>query len=142
MPAEAVADAVHRDDVARPLRIDLDFLPQLEHVRVDRARRREFVGPPDVGEELLAAESLAGIFVGPGDLSTSLGKPAAFGDPEVIGAVAEIIRKARAAGKHAGILAAPGPLLDAALEAGADLVFVGNDIADLATSWKRLIEAL
>ncbi len=93
-------------------------------------------------EEICSVESLAGIFVGPGDLSTSLGKPAAFGDPEVIGAVAEIIRKARAALKHAGILAAPGPLLDAALEADADLIFVGNDIADLATSWRRLIEGL
>ena len=39
-------------------------------------------------EEICSVESLAGIFVGPGDLSTSLGKPAAFGDPEVIGAVA------------------------------------------------------
>jgi len=93
-------------------------------------------------EAICGVEGLAGIFIGPGDLSTSMGKSAAFSDPEVISTVAKVIRLARSRGKHAGILAAPGPLLEAGLEAGADLAFAGNDITDLATAWKKLLTVL
>ena len=90
-------------------------------------------------EAICAVEGLSGILIGPGDLSVSAGKPAAFTDPEMIALVADIIRRARAAGKHAGILVAPGPMLDACLEAGADLVIIGGDITDLANAWRGLL---
>jgi 2-keto-3-deoxy-L-rhamnonate aldolase RhmA len=90
-------------------------------------------------EAICATEGLSGILIGPGDLSVSFGKPAAFTDPELIALVESIIRTARAAGKHAGILVAPGPLLDAARAAGCDLAFIGGDINDLARAWKGLL---
>lgn len=93
-------------------------------------------------EAILSVEGLAGVFVGPGDLSASLGKPGAFADAEVIDAVVGVIRKARAMGKHAGILAAPGPLLDASFEAGVDLVFASSDITELAGAWRKLLASL
>ncbi len=93
-------------------------------------------------EAICAVEGLAGIFVGPGDLSASMGKPGEFSDPEVIATVQRVIRTARERGRHAGILALPGPLLDAALEAGCDLVFAGSDISDLASTWKPRLEEL
>lgn len=91
-------------------------------------------------EAICAVEGLSGILIGPGDLSVSYGKPAAFTDPDYIGTVADTIRRARGAGKHAGILVAPGPMLDAALAAGADLVFCAGDINDLAKAWRATLE--
>jgi 2-keto-3-deoxy-L-rhamnonate aldolase RhmA len=78
-------------------------------------------------DAICSVEGLAGVFVGPGDLSASLGKTGEFGHPAVIAEVERVIGRARALGKHAGILAMPGPLLDASLAAGADLVFAGSD---------------
>lgn len=93
-------------------------------------------------DAICEVDGLAGIFVGPGDLSVSLGKSGAFTDPGVIAEVERIIRRARSLGKHAGILAMPGPLLDASLKAGADLVFAGSDITNVAAAWKSLLAAL
>jgi hypothetical protein len=36
-------------------------------------------------------------------------------------------------------MAAPGALLTAAIEAGAQLVTVGGDIADLSLAWQKLL---
>jgi 2-keto-3-deoxy-L-rhamnonate aldolase RhmA len=93
-------------------------------------------------DAILGVKGLAGVFIGPGDLSASLGKPGAFADPEVLAAARDITRRARAAGKHAGILAMPGPLLDTCLAAGSDLVFAGSDLTNLAVAWKALLDAL
>ena len=57
-------------------------------------------------EDICAVDGLAGILVGPGDLSASMGKTGQFGDPELIATVTGVIRRARSSGKHAGILAA------------------------------------
>ncbi len=93
-------------------------------------------------DAICAVEGLAGVFVGPGDLSTSLGKMGAFTDPAFLTTVADVISRARRQGKHAGILAMPGPLLDAALAAGCDLIFAGSDLTNLATSWRSLLSLL
>ena len=93
-------------------------------------------------EEMCAVDGLAGIFIGPGDLSASMGKTGLFDDAELIETVAGCIRLARSSGKHAGILAAPGPLLDAVLDAGGDLVFAGNDLTDLTIAWRKLLPTL
>ena len=91
-------------------------------------------------EEICQVEGISGILIGPGDLSVSFGKPAAFTDPELIALVVETTQRARACGKHAGILVAPGPMLEAALAAGCDLYFCGGDINDLVRAWKPLLE--
>ncbi|HVF09918.1 MAG TPA: aldolase/citrate lyase family protein [Abditibacteriaceae bacterium] len=93
-------------------------------------------------EEICAVAGLSGVLVGPGDLSAAYGKPGRFTDPELIEVVAGCIRRARALGRHAGILVAPGPMLDAALEAGADLVFCGNDFGDLTKAWQALLASV
>lgn len=93
-------------------------------------------------DAILAVEGQSGILIGPGDLSVSVGKPGAFTDPELIALVADITRRARAAGKHAGILVAPGPLLDAARAAGCDLFFCAGDVNDLARAWRTVLSAV
>jgi 2-keto-3-deoxy-L-rhamnonate aldolase RhmA len=93
-------------------------------------------------DRICGVDGLAGILIGPGDLSAAMGKTANFDDPELITTVANCIRHARSADKHAGILVAPGPLLDAAREAGADLIFCAGDINDLARAWRGVLAAV
>jgi 2-keto-3-deoxy-L-rhamnonate aldolase RhmA len=92
-------------------------------------------------ESICAVDGLAGIFVGPGDLSMDMGKCAQFDDPEVIALCCDIITRARKAGKHAGIMAAPGPLYAAALSAGADLFYFGSDLGVLIKAWRGMLDA-
>jgi 4-hydroxy-2-oxoheptanedioate aldolase len=85
---------------------------------------------------------IAGIFIGPGDLSVSLGCCGQMSNEKLIATASGCIRQARSRGLHAGILAAPGPLLDAAISAGADLIFAGGDLTQLATVWPKLLASL
>jgi 2-keto-3-deoxy-L-rhamnonate aldolase RhmA len=82
---------------------------------------------------------LAGIFVGPGDLSMNYGWIGQLNHPELIKIVTNVIRTARQARKLVGIMVAPGALLNAALDAGAQLVIVGGDIADVSLAWQKLL---
>src|SRR5687767_5015766 len=56
---ESIPDPMHGLDQTRSLGIVLELLAQLEHVHVNRARRREVVRAPHVVEQTLAIESLA-----------------------------------------------------------------------------------
>jgi len=92
-------------------------------------------------DEILAVEGLSGVLVGPGDLSSSLGIPGQQEHPKLIETVLNIIGRARAAGRHACILAQP-PLLKIAAEAGADLMICGSDTKTLAAAWTTLLEGV
>jgi 4-hydroxy-2-oxoheptanedioate aldolase len=93
-------------------------------------------------DAICGVEGLSGILIGPGDLSMSLGCGGDLLSPRTIETATDCIRRAKAAGKHAGILVGPGPLLEAAIGAGADLVFSGGDITDLVVPWRRLLETI
>ena len=82
---------------------------------------------------------LSGIFVGPGDLSMNYGWVGQLNHPQLIEIVTNVIRTARKAGKLVGIMVAPGPLLKAAIDAGAQLVIVGGDVADVSLAWQKLL---
>jgi 4-hydroxy-2-oxoheptanedioate aldolase len=90
-------------------------------------------------DAICAVDGIAGIFIGPGDLSTSMGKCGKLSDPEVIEAATHCIRQARKAGKHGGVMAAPGPLAQAAEEAGADLMFYGSDLSILINGFRSIL---
>jgi len=91
---------------------------------------------------ICAVQGLSGIFIGPGDLSASVGCPGNFTDAGLIGMVSDCIRRARKADKHAGVLVTPGPLLDAALEAGCDLCFCGGDYTNICQPWRELLDTV
>ena len=93
-------------------------------------------------DEILAVEGLSGIFLGPGDLSVNLGVTGQMTDPRLRAMVLSCIEKAKSAGRHCGIFTLPGPLLEAAMEAGCDLVVCGGDVMDLARAWTRLLEGI
>ena len=56
-------------------------------------------------DEILSVEGLDGVYVGPGDLSISMGHPPTLdpSDKGVLAAIAEIAKKTRASGKIAGV---------------------------------------
>jgi 2-keto-3-deoxy-L-rhamnonate aldolase RhmA len=91
---------------------------------------------------ILAVQGLSGIFIGPGDLSADLGRPSRFDDAQLRDTVCQCIAKSRDAGLHAGILVGEGPLLDAALDAGADLCIVGSDMGAAISTWRAQLERL
>lgn len=91
---------------------------------------------------ICSVQGLSGVLIGPGDLSISLGCGGDLLSPKTIDTAIDCIRRARAANRHAGILVSPGPLLEAAIDAGADLVFSGGDITDLIPPWRRLLETI
>lgn len=93
-------------------------------------------------ETICAVDGLAGILIGPGDLSVSYGRVGKLADPELIATVADCIRRARMWGKHAGILVEPGPMFDAAMSAGADLIFCGGDLGTLTKAWRALLAGI
>ena len=89
--------------------------------------------------EICDVKGLSGIFIGPGDLSVSLGCTGNLAGQQLIDTVCECIRRARACGLHAGILVPPGAMLDAAVAAGCDLMFYGGDVAELGNAWPKLL---
>lgn len=78
-------------------------------------------------DAILEVEGIDGVFIGPADLSASLGYPDNAGHPEVQRIVEQSIRRIRAAGKAAGFLAVDPEMAHNALAWGANFVAVGVD---------------
>jgi 4-hydroxy-2-oxoheptanedioate aldolase len=87
---------------------------------------------------------VTGVFIGPADLSASMGYRGQANHPEVQKAILAGIATVRAAGKAAGILMADKALAQMYLDAGAQFVAVGVDTTllvraatDLAAHFKQ-----
>ncbi len=89
-------------------------------------------------EAILAVEGVDGVFIGPADLSASLGHLGQPGHPEVVQAIEGAIRRIVAAGKAAGILSSEEALSRRYLQLGAIFVAVGVDTTLLARSARTL----
>ncbi|MFZ1989278.1 MAG: HpcH/HpaI aldolase/citrate lyase family protein [Alphaproteobacteria bacterium] len=94
-------------------------------------------------DEILRVEGVDGIFIGPSDLSASLGHVGNASHPEVQSAIDDALKRARAAGKAPAIFAtdptaAKRYLADGALfvAIGADLVLLSNAAHMLARQFK------
>ncbi len=99
-------------------------------------------------DAILATEGVDGVFIGPSDLSASMGYIGNPGHPEVQKVIEESIAKIVAAGKAPGILIADQALAQRYIELGALFVGVGTDTSllmkssnDLAAKFKANIEA-
>lgn len=95
-------------------------------------------------DAIAATEGVDGVFIGPADLSASMGHVGNAAHPEVQAAIEDAIRRITAAGKAAGILATHEALARRYLELGATFVAVGLDTqlvargaAALAATFKR-----
>lgn len=78
-------------------------------------------------DAILDVEGIDGVFIGPADLSASLGYPDNAGHPEVQSIIEASIRRIRAAGKAAGFLAVDPAMAQKCLQWGANFVAVGVD---------------
>jgi 4-hydroxy-2-oxoheptanedioate aldolase len=83
-------------------------------------------------DAILAVEGIDGVFIGPADLSASLGPPGDPGHPEVRSAIDDAIRCIRAAGKAPGILMLDEARARECLDLGALFVAVAMDLQILA----------
>ena len=85
-------------------------------------------------------DGVDGIFVGPSDLSASMGLLGQQSHPEVVAAVESVIRAANEAGTVVGVNAFVQAQAQAYAETGADFVNVGADVALLARAAEALAD--
>ena len=83
-------------------------------------------------EAIAAVDGVDGIFIGPADLSASLGHRGNAAHPEVQVVIEEAIRRIVKAGKAAGILTSNNEWAQRYLDLGASFVAVGTDVGILA----------
>ena len=65
----------------------------------------ETVGCLEHIEEVVAIDGVDGIFVGPYDLSTAMGKPGRFTDPEILAAIERVLKACKVVNKPCFIYA-------------------------------------
>jgi len=92
----------------------------------------------DVIEDIAAVDGVDGIFIGPGDLSASLGHPGEPFHPEVVAAVEGAISRVTAAGKPAGVLTYDLDFARRCMALGTLFTAVGADLAILVRGVDRL----
>ena len=83
-------------------------------------------------EAIAAVEGVDGIFIGPADLSASLGHRGDASHPDVQAVVEDAIRRIVKTGKAAGILTSNNDWAQRYLDLGATFVAVGTDVGILA----------
>ncbi|MEP2642510.1 HpcH/HpaI aldolase/citrate lyase family protein [Roseobacter sp.] len=89
-------------------------------------------------DEILAVEGVDGVFIGPADLSASLGYLGQAMHPDMQATIMAALRKISASGKAAGILTSDDGMIQASLDAGARFVAVAMDIGLLVNSAKAV----
>jgi len=88
--------------------------------------------------EIVAIDGVDGVFIGPADLSASMGYPGQPSHPEVVDAIESGIKTIVNAGKAAGVLAVDEKLARHYASVGANFIGVGVDVSLLAASVRNL----
>jgi 4-hydroxy-2-oxoheptanedioate aldolase len=90
-------------------------------------------------DAILAVDGLDMVFVGPNDLSHSLGRPA---EDELHRVIDDVLVRSHARGVLSGILAPTPELADRYLRAGVSLLLTGSDLAMLARGARAVVGGL
>jgi 4-hydroxy-2-oxoheptanedioate aldolase len=90
-------------------------------------------------EAIAAVEGIDGLFIGPADLSSSLGYRGRAGSPEMLAVMEDAVTRIRKAGKAAGILWTEDQGSKRFLELGVTFMAVGVDVALLVSETDRLV---
>ena len=93
-------------------------------------------------EEILRVPGIDGVYVGPFDLSTALGKPGQFADPEVRDAISHIVGVCRQMNKRSFIFAADENAAKQDFELGYESVTLGMDSTVLTKAFQGLRKEL
>lgn len=91
---------------------------------------------------ILEVEGIDGIFVGPSDLSASMGHIGNPRHPDVVKVIREVLRATRSAGKAAGVLALDPVHIQDYRDHGANMIGIGTDTLLLANSAQQLAESV
>ncbi len=110
---------------------DIAVILQIEHI--------DAVGRID---SILGVDGIDAIFVGPYDLSASMGKIGKVDDPDARDAIDRVRGSAQAKGVSLGIFTADAAAAPPFLEAGFTLMAVGIDAALLASAGRGILDAL
>lgn len=102
----------------------------------------ETVGCLEEIEEIMALDGVDGIFVGPYDLSITMGIAKQFEHPDFLAALERIKKAARDNGKFTIIYCGDAPLGRRRLEEGFDSVAVGNDVNFFIDSVKDMVHTM
>jgi len=89
-------------------------------------------------DAILQVEGVDGVFIGPSDLSASMGYIGDAGNPVVVDTINKGLNKIRDAGKYAGLLCLDPSLAQDYVEQGANFVGVGVDTMILANETRKL----
>lgn len=119
-------------------RVD-DYLAQADD-SVSLTVQIESAEAVEQAEDILAVDGVDAVFVGPADLSASLGLLGQQGHPTVVRAVERVLDAAAAAGKPAGVNAFDPVMAEHYLDRGASFVLVGADVSLLARASEQLAE--
>jgi 4-hydroxy-2-oxoheptanedioate aldolase len=90
-------------------------------------------------EDICRIPMIDAVFIGPRDLSASLGKLNQFADPELIALLRETEHRVLATGKYLGGIVYPGVTINAMFERGYHMLIVGTDVGILATGAKAVL---
>ncbi|ARC88291.1 HpcH/HpaI aldolase/citrate lyase family protein [Rhodovulum sp. MB263] len=91
-------------------------------------------------EEIATVEGVDGIFIGPADLSASMGYPGQPGHPAVVAAIEGAIGRLKAVGVPAGILALDPDFARNCIALGTGFTAVGVDMVTLQRGMTALVE--
>lgn len=88
----------------------------------------------DAVEQLCEVPQIDVLFVGPGDLSQSIGKPGKLDDPEVVAIVEKVFKTALAKGKKVGIYCGNPAAVKKYTEMGATYIAYGSDATAMSSA--------
>jgi 4-hydroxy-2-oxoheptanedioate aldolase len=95
----------------------------------------------DHADEIAAIDGVDVLFVGPADLSHSLGIPGQFDHPDYLSAVKRVVTAASGRGKATGILLRDAAALPRHLELGFRFIGLGSDGAFIADGARAVLRA-
>lgn len=123
------------------------FLPLKDYARLSNEHSLVVIYCETLGalreiDEIVALDQVDVIFIGPTDLAQALGLPGEPDHPRVREAMETVTRKARAAGKAAGTVAADAERARALMENGIQFILLSSDLAMIAAQARRHLSAL
>ncbi|MBS0023400.1 aldolase/citrate lyase family protein [Microbacterium paraoxydans] len=121
---------------ARWNRVDRYLQESAEHTSL--TVQIETTAGVEAAAEIAAVDGVDAVFVGPSDLSASMGLLGQQTHPDVVGAVESVFAAVHGTGTPVGVNAFDPAAADAYLAAGADFVAVGADVALLARASEAL----
>ena len=121
---------------ARWNRVDRYLQESAEHTSL--TVQIETTAGVEAAAEIAAIDGIDAVFVGPSDLSASMGLLGQQTHPSVVAAVEHVFSAVQAAGKPVGVNAFDPVAADAYIASGADFVAVGADVALLARASEAL----